>query len=336
MVTSSDASPVAHAASVTVSPGGAESNVALHLHEGGCRSMWISQLGEDPLGTRILDALASRGVDTRYVTRASEANTGIYIKDPTPQGSRVYYYRKGSAASLLGPDAAADWPLEEAELVHMSGITLALSDSCRELVFEVMRRVAASEGTLMSFDVNYRPALWGVAEAARVTREAGQRADVVLVGLDEAGVLWGVRTAEEVAALFPRARYVVVKDGAREAVEFARGEGTEADRAAGGGGCSGGGAGRSGEGPGGVAGSSGDPGSSGAGADGEVVTRVPAWQVDVVEPVGAGDAFAGGYLSGLLRGKPAVERLELGHSMAAWVMGCAEDNRSGHGPEVRR
>ena len=314
MLTSADASPMATASAVTLTPGGAESNLAQHLGEGGCEPMWISQLGEDPLGTRILDSLEAAGIDTSHVTRTSAANTAMYVKDPTPKGSRVYYYRKGSAFSMLGPEAVGSWPLAEAVLVHMSGITLALSDSCRAMVAEVESRVAEIPGTLMSFDVNYRPSLWGVEEAARVIREAARRADIVLVGLDEAQTLWGVETSEQAAALFPEARYVVIKDGANEAVEFARVcEGSPVPGGAG----------------------IGDALSNAGAPLSWTVTRVPAREVEVVEPVGAGDAFAGGYLAGLLRAMSSQDRLRLGHSMAAWVLQCAEDNRPGHGPDIR-
>jgi 2-dehydro-3-deoxygluconokinase len=67
----------------------------------------------------------------------------------------------------------------------------------------------------------------------------------------------------------------------------------------------------------------------------ETVIRVPAHRVDVVEPVGAGDAFAAGYLAGLLRGDAPASRLAMGHSLAAWTLGTRADFRPGHGPNPR-
>lgn len=289
MVTSSDTSPVATAETFTISPGGAESNLAQHLAELGVPTAWISALGDDPLGDRVLAAVAASGVDTRWVVRDPCANTGVYLKDP---GAKVYYYRRGSAASRLGPMHVSGWPVATARWVHVSGITPALSETCRALLPTVID-AARDAGAGVSFDVNYRPALWPAAEAARVLRPLADRADVVLVGRDEAETLWGTPTAEEVAALFPHAGRVVVKDGAVEAVELDRTDGAE------------------------------------------VVTRVPARRVDVVEPVGAGDAFGGGYLAALLRGDGAEDRLALGHSLAAWVLASPADHRPGHGPHVR-
>jgi 2-dehydro-3-deoxygluconokinase len=289
MVTSTDASPVATAETFSVTPGGAESNLAQHLAELGVPTAWVSALGADPLGDRVESAIAASGVDTRWVTRDAGANTGVYVKDP---GARVYYYRAGSAASRLGPAHVAGWPIATARWVHVSGITPALSSSCRALLPAVLD-AAHDAGAGVSLDVNYRPALWPVAEAAATIRPLADRADVVLVGRDEAEALWGTSTAEEIAALFPHPGRVVVKDGAVEAVELDRTGGSE------------------------------------------VVTRVPARTVEVVESVGAGDAFGGGYLAALLRGDAAADRLAMGHSLAAWVLGSPTDHRSGHGPRVR-
>lgn len=289
MITTADASPVVSAQTFTISPGGAESNLAQYLAEVGLATAWASALGADALGDRILAALDAAGIDTRWVSRDTGAPTGLYVKDP---GSGVLYYRRGSAASRLGPEHVASWPLEGVRWVHVSGITPALSDSCRALLPAVLG-AAHRAGAGVSFDVNYRPALWPVEEAAATLRPLADRADVVLVGRDEAETLWGTATAEEVAALFPGAGRVVVKDGDVEAVE--------ADRT----------------------------------GDAEVVTRVPARRVEVVEPVGAGDAFGAGYLIALLRGDGAEDRLAMGHSLAGWVLASPHDNRPGHGPDIR-
>jgi 2-dehydro-3-deoxygluconokinase len=281
MVTSRDASPLARADLFTLTQGGAESNVAQHLAELGLDVAWASALGADPVGDRILAALDASGVDTRWVRRDPDAATGLYLKDP---GAGVHSHRAGSAASRLGADDVAAWPIADAEWVHVSGITPALSATCRELLPAVLA-AARSGGTRVSFDVNYRPSLWSAAAAAEVVRPLADQADLVFVGRDEAHVLWHTDAAEEVAALFPHPDLVVVKDAAVEAVELRRG------------------------------------------ASGEVITRVPAKKVHVVEEVGAGDAFAGGYLAALLAGADAAERLQTGHDLAAWVLGVPGDHR---------
>lgn len=281
MITSRDGTNLTTAEDFTISAGGAESNVAQYLAESGLRTAWLSALGADPLGDRVLQAITASGVDTRWVRRDPSARTGVYFKDP---GGQVYYYRSGSAASRMTPDAIASWPLAKANWLHLSGITPALSPTCRELVSAVLD---AAEGGV-SFDVNFRPALWSPAEAAAVTQPLADRCGIVLVGRDEAEALWGVADAEGIAAVFPNAGRVVVKDGNVEAVEI--------DRR----------------------------------GDAPTVTRVPAGRVDVIEPVGAGDAFAAGYLATLLRGDTASKALAQGHALAAWVLSSPADYRSGY------
>ena len=148
-------------------------------------------------------------------------------------------------------------------------------------------------GASVSFDINFRPGLWPVAEAAPRLLALAAKATVVLVGLDEAETLWGCVTSADVRALLPEVQYLVVKDGSIDATEFA------------------------------------------LNADGtDTITVVPARKVDVVEPVGAGDAFAAGYLSSLITAEPSAERLARGHSRAAWALGSRDDFRPGLGQRM--
>ena len=294
VVTPAAAQPLRRAEECLLGYGGAESNVAAHLAEFGYRSGWASRLGQDPFGDRIMEGLAARGVDVGLVTRDSTAPTGVYFKDPDlGHGARTLYYRAGSAASAMAPEDSAAWPLEQTGWIHTSGINAALSPSCSALTEHLLTH-ARTKGYKVSFDVNYRPALWSVDVAGPRLLELAGMATVVLVGLDEAETLWGCATAEEVSKLLPGPRHVVIKDSATEAVEFVREQNRE-----------------------------------------ERAFRVPAHRVDVVEPVGAGDAFAAGYLAGLLRGDKPADRLALGHSFAAWTLGTRADFRPGHGTRPR-
>lgn len=258
-----------------VDAGGAESNVAAHAAALGLTTAWVSALGDDPLGRRIRTTVAGRGVDTRWVTTDPHAPTGVYFKDP---GQTVYYYRTGSAASGMSPDTIAEVPLERAQIVHISGITAGLSDSCAGLLDAVISRLTGT-GTRLSFDVNYRPTLWPVDRAAPRLLALAHRCDFVLVGRDEAETLWGTATARAIRDLLPDVPHLVIKDAEVGAHEF----------------------------------SSGDP------------VFVPAVRTQVVEPVGAGDAFAAGYLAGVIRGLPAAERLQAGHDRAVLALGSTGD-----------
>jgi len=294
VITPAKAEPLLRAEACLLGFGGAESNVAAHLAEFGYRTGWASRLGQDPFGDRIIEGLQARGVDVSLVTRDSAAPTGVYFKDPDlGNGAKALYYRAGSAASRMAPDDSRNWPLEQTGWIHTSGINAALSASCSELTRHLLT-MAPAAGYKVSFDVNYRPALWSVEVAAPRLLELAKMATVVLVGLDEAETLWGCSTAEDVAALLPGPRHIVIKDSATEAVEFVREDNHH-----------------------------------------ENAFRVPAHRIDVVEPVGAGDAFAAGYLAGLLRGDSPEDRLALGHSFAAWTLGTRADFRPGHGTVPR-
>ncbi|MGW3111552.1 sugar kinase [Streptomyces sp. NPDC001091] len=278
-VTPADGQGLESSRELRLAVAGAESTVAQYLADLGHRAAWVSRVGDDPLGRRIVAAVAGRGVDVAGVRVDPEAPTGVYFKDPGPQGTSVHYYRRGSAASRMGPSDAERVDLAGARLLHLTGITPALSQGCSELVELLMERAQQAE-VLVSFDVNHRPALWSSLDRAAVTlRDLARRADVVFVGRDEGERLWGTATAEEIHAhLAPRGK-LIVKDGEVGATEF-----IDADR-----------------------------------------QFIPAPAVEVIEAVGAGDAFAAGYLSGLLHGSSSAERLALGHRLAGRTLRSIED-----------
>ncbi len=279
MFTSANGRPLATRPPVTMEVGGAESNVACGLAALGHRVAWLSRLGADPFGDRILAELGARGVDTGGVEVDPAGRTGVYFKDPGPAGTAVYYYRSGSAASAMGPATATAPAAQAARIVHVSGITAALSDSCARLLDAVLVQRAPGAAPV-SFDVNYRPKLWPPAAAAPVLLRLAQAADLVFVGLDEAGTLWQVASAGQLRELMPAVPLLVIKDAERGAFSFSAAEGG---------------------------------------------IEVPAPAVEVVEPVGAGDAFAAGYLSALLAGRGAVTRLRTGHLMAAAALRSVGD-----------
>ncbi|GLU47325.1 sugar kinase [Nocardiopsis ansamitocini] len=273
---------------LAVGIGGAESNVACGLAGLGHRTGWISRVGDDRFGRTVTRTLAEHGVDVSRVRVDAARRTGLYLKDPAPEGSAVHYHRNGSAASAMGPDLARDPVLRLTRVLHLSGITPALSPDCAALVRRLLigREPA---GPLVSFDVNHRAALWGTARAAGPLLELASAADLVFVGRDEAERLWGTPTDDAVRALLPTVPLLVVKDAHVGATCY----------------------------------------------EGRRRTFVSAPEVAVVEPVGAGDAFAAGFLSGLLDGRPIRERLRLGHIAAAAVLRSRNDLADPPDPEER-
>jgi 2-dehydro-3-deoxygluconokinase len=100
----------------------------------------------------------------------------------------------------------------DTRVLHLTGITLALSESCSELVISLLD---APSSALRSFDLNWRPALWPSPIPGKFLADVANRADIVFVGLDEAEAVWGLSTPTDVRATLDRPRYLVVKDGAK-------------------------------------------------------------------------------------------------------------------------
>ncbi|MGW0226116.1 sugar kinase [Streptomyces tendae] len=274
---------LADATCLRLSVAGAESNVAMYLADHGVPVTWLSALGDDPFGHRVMETVGASGVDVSWVRLDARRSTGLLVKEPQGDGTRVHYYRRGSAASTLGPDLLRSDPVRAASLVHLTGITPALSPSCRELVTRALDVPLGERTYAVSFDVNHRPALWPDATDRDVLRDLADRADIVLVGLDEAQRLWGADlTPSGVREVLPCPRILVVKDGAEAATAITS----------------------------------------------EGVYQVPALSTAVVEPVGAGDAFAAGFLAGMLTNATMTEALRLGHITAVSALRVTAD----HGP----
>jgi sugar/nucleoside kinase (ribokinase family) len=167
---------------------GAESNFAVALARLGVHVTWVSRLGRDPFGDMIESGLRAEQVDVR-APREDDARTGLFVKWRDGGANHVAYYRAGSAATRLS--AADAPPLEGVRLVHVTGITMAISESARLLVLELARR-AHERGIIVTFDPNFRPALPDTPEAARERqREVLPYVDWYLAGEEEAQLLWG-------------------------------------------------------------------------------------------------------------------------------------------------
>ena len=265
--------PLADAPDLNIYVAGAESNVASGLAHLGHGAEWFGRVGRDPFGSRVLESLHARGVATPHVVEDPVRPTGLYIKDVGTARTPVYYYRRGSAASAMSAPDIASMDLACRRLCHVSGITAALSDSCDELLTQLVTARRPS-GPVISFDVNYRRPLWDVAVAGPRLAALASHADIVIVGRDEAETLWGTSDPLSVRELFANVPQLVVKDDAAGATVFV----------------------------------------------GPDQRFVPALAVDVVEPVGAGDAFAAGYLSAWIRGDAPETGLRMGHLMAALTL----------------
>jgi 2-dehydro-3-deoxygluconokinase len=211
---------LAHGGLLTLRLAGAESNFAVGLARLGIRVRWISRLGADPLGDMIFDTLAGEEIDLRYVVRDLGAPTGVFLKWRSGVRTQVAYYRRDSAASRLGRADVPDEALAGVRLVHLTGITLALSDGAAELVRDLARR-AHAHGAQVVFDPNWRPALWpSPAEAAAAQSDVLPFVDWYLCGEEEGQVVFGTADPASTlaAARAAGAGAAVVRVGARGAI----------------------------------------------------------------------------------------------------------------------
>jgi 2-dehydro-3-deoxygluconokinase len=258
--------------------GGAESNVAIGLSRLGHKAGWISKLGEDPFGWYIHKFVRGEGVDTSAVTYTQEAPTGLIFKEKlTSEHVNVYYYRHMSAASTMDSSDLDDEYLTSAKVLHVTGITPALSETCKEAVFHAIR-TAKEAGLTIVFDPNIRYKLWSNHEEARkVLLEIASLSDIIMPGVEEAVFLTGEEEYKKAAEhLLTRDEQIVVIKLGPEGAYYAK------DKENG---------------------------------------FVPGFTVQqVIDPVGAGDGFAAGVISGVLEGSPITDAVKKGNAVGAFVV----------------
>ncbi len=261
-----------HASSLELKIGGAESNVAIALSRLGISAGWVGYLSADELGQLVLDRIRGEGVDTSQVRRLEGYPTGLYLREKVGQAVRAYYYRRESAACAMIPGAFDLDYLEGAKFLHLTGVTPALSEGCRDFVTWAAEQ-ARQRGILVSFDVNYRSKLWSPEEARECVEEVLPLVDVLLVGDEEALALWN-RDDEGLLRKLTGAgpREVVLKRGKEGSVALIR----------------------------------------------EKLFEQLAFPVTEVDPVGAGDSFAAGYLAGHLWGLDVAGRLRVASALGAY------------------
>ena len=253
--------------------GGAEANVAATVARLGLSTAWVSALPANAWGDRVRRELSAHGVDCGYVRRTEGARLGLYFLEygVPPRPIRVLYDRRDSAFARLGVDDV-DWePVRRSRLVHVSGVTAGLGEPGRALV-----RRAIDEASVVSFDVNYRVALWTPAEARRFIEPILPRVRYLFLGEEEAATVFGLTghsesTLEALARWVPKAMIALLR-----------------------------------------------------GADGSLVrdgdrvyapARRPA--VQVIDPIGAGDAYVAGFLWAMLRERPTQEAVDTADVVAA-------------------
>ncbi|MEA3344938.1 MAG: sugar kinase [Chloroflexota bacterium] len=260
---------------------GAEANFAAVYARLGLNAAWISRLTDNPLGRLIERSISRYGVDTSHIIWTDQDRVGTYYIEfgSPPRPTRLLYDRRGSAISRLRVEEM-DWaPIRDSALFHITGITPALSDSCRQVTLRAIEEAHAG-GALVSFDLNYRSKLWTPEEAEPVMRECFAQADIVFCSPEEAELIFGLAATggqgggpeavlEWIAEEF-HPQVAVLKMGSEGAVAW----------------------------------------------QGGALHRVGVYPTETVDPIGTGDAFVGGFVYGYLTGD-VRKALRYGAAIAA-------------------
>ncbi len=274
--------PLAKGGQLDLSFAGAEVNVAIGLSRLEHPARWVSALGDDSLGEMVRKGLKAEGIDTQFV-RQSKGSTALMVKAPRPGlEPEVIYYRSQSVMAHSDLSELAEEALQGASVLYLTGITPALSSSCRKGFLHWMD-LAEKQGIPIWFDPNHRRKLWSDSEARELLVPLLPRFTGVLAGKDEAEMLLNTSgSATELAALLHQTgvQHAIVKDGENGSCYH---------------------------------------GSLGTASE-------PAFDVrQIVDPVGAGDAFGAGVISGVLETLPWEECLRRGNALGAIACQCAGD-----------
>ena len=205
--------------------GGDTSNAAIAAARQGAHVGYLTALGADRFAERIRRLWASEGIDASTVLCNPVAPTGLYIIDPDPIERHFIYYRSGSAASRYSEDQLPVDHLSHAAVLHVSGITLAVSDTLRRSAFSAMRQIRAAGGRV-SLDTNLRLKLWDAGTAQRITHEAAKEASVLITSIEDSQTLTGLTEPTAILSHYAAlgCQIVIVTRGEKGAVVQVEGE----------------------------------------------------------------------------------------------------------------
>ena len=200
------------APSLLVDHAGAESNTCVGLARLGLQTAWVSRLGTDAAGDRILAAIRAEGVDTGWVERDEQRPTGLMLKDPD---AGVRYYRRESAASAIGPALLERVPVSEARAVLVTGVTALIGADAQAAGLALLDRARG----LRIVDPNLRAGLWGSDRRAALVRPFVEHCDLLLCGASEIAEVLSTADVDDPEALARLAsacgpREVVVRSAA--------------------------------------------------------------------------------------------------------------------------
>lgn len=224
---STAAVPLRYAQEFTCHTGGAETNVAVGVVRQGHSAGWISRVGKDEFGRKLINTFRGEGVDTSRVMVDPAHNTGIFFRESVGNGEyRNTYYRSHSAFSTIRPDMLDADYIRSAKYLMISGVTLAVNASAAATAKRAME-IAKEAGVRVCFDPNLRLKMWSAEQARKTMEELWPMVDVALPGIEEGSILFGLKEPDEIAEHLQRTygiSTVVIKRGADGAMGYQNGE----------------------------------------------------------------------------------------------------------------
>ena len=201
---------------------GTESNVAVAVARMGFVARWLSRLPNNILGRRIADTISGQGVDCSHVVWTDTERAGTYFLEfgASPRPTKVLYDRAPSAARNMNETTFDLSLIEKARIVHLTGITVALSAGCSRLVRAVIERAHALKIPIV-FDINYRALLWSHKECHDQLAPLLTKVDTLIVSQRDLGpifeisgdVITGMRTLQQEFGV-PRVAVTTGNEGA--------------------------------------------------------------------------------------------------------------------------
>jgi 2-dehydro-3-deoxygluconokinase len=260
--------------------GGSELNVAVGAARLGLDTAWVSRLPDNALGRMIVNHARAQNVDVSRVVWTGEDRAGLYFVElgSAPRASAAFYDRVGSAFCRITP-GTIDWTaaLEGARWFHASGITPALSESAAATLAEALT-AARKAGLTVSYDLNFRGKLWSADKARAVQEPLMRNVDVLIASEETARLVFGTSEAEQLHKRFGVKAIAMTVRG-HERVWL-------------------------------------DSWSAHINVDG-ATHRAPFYQVEVVDAIGAGDAFVAGLIYGQLKHESWDAAVRYGTALAA-------------------
>jgi 2-dehydro-3-deoxygluconokinase len=199
--------------------GGDTSNFSIAASRAGGRVGYLTRLGDDAFGESFLDLWQREGIDVSRIVKDPDAFTAAYFISRKGKQHHFTYFRKGSAASRMTPGFLPRDYIASARLLHISGISQAISTSACDTIAAAIS-LARAAGRLISYDPNFRPMLWTLDRAREVIHGTCRQADIIFPSLEEASQLTGLIAPDEIARFYLGLgpKVVVIKLGAEGAL----------------------------------------------------------------------------------------------------------------------